>query len=225
MSQADELAHLTMHLAQQQIGDVRAQFVGQVTSYDPTTHRVRLTLPALLVGGNPNQPVQTAWVALGSMSVGNGSGHQAAPHVGDQCLCGMVEKETGDAIVPACIYDDQNATPFPGMQQGEWGYRNDSGSVLYFRATGEVDVTAAAKLSITVGNVTVVIDGTNVDIQVPTGGTVSVNGDTDALALVSKLVAAFNAHTHPDPQGGDTGTPTAQWDSTTVESALVKVGG
>ncbi|MDE3023424.1 MAG: hypothetical protein KGI54_16510 [Pseudomonadota bacterium] len=86
-----------------------------------------------------------------------------------------------------------------------------------------------------------------VSIKHPTGASATINSDgsislnaatskkvdltnggntaSDALALVSLLVAAFNEHVHTDPQGGDTGVPTVQWTATTVESQVVGVSG
>lgn len=47
----------------------------------------------------------------------------------------------------------------------------------------------------------------------------------DALVLVSKFISEFNAHTHGDPQGGTTTTPTAPLTAADVESAITKTSG
>lgn len=51
------------------------------------------------------------------------------------------------------------------------------------------------------------------------------NAVNDALVLVSKMVSAFNAHVHPDPESGNTGTPSTQLTAADIESAVVKTSG
>lgn len=43
------------------------------------------------------------------------------------------------------------------------------------------------------------------------------------LVRTDLLVAAFNAHTHPDPQGGNTGTPTTPISDGTIQSIIAYV--
>ncbi len=65
-----------------------------------------------------------------------------------------------------------------------------------------------------------------VNITVATGQTLNINLNgqsvTDALVLVSKFISEFNAHTHSDPEGGNTGTPNTPLTAADVESTLVK---
>ena len=75
-----------------------------------------------------------------------------------------------------------------------------SGGKIELDSSGNVEIQAASSISLTNGGAA-----------------------ADALALVSKLVTAFNAHTHSDPQGGVTGAPTTPWTASTIESVLTKV--
>ena len=66
----------------------------------------------------------------------------------------------------------------------------------------------------------------NANLNLAPGATFNITqggSATDFVALVSKLVAAFNAHTHSDPQGGTTGTPTVAWTPTTVKYTLIDI--
>lgn len=58
----------------------------------------------------------------------------------------------------------------------------------------------------------------------PGGTTFQLNNDSDALALVSKLLIAFNSHTHSSvqPGGGASGPPYTAWQVTDIESNLAK---
>lgn len=61
-----------------------------------------------------------------------------------------------------------------------------------------------------------------------TATTMEVGGSSDAAARASKvddLYAKFNAHTHTDPQGGSTSTPTPTYTGGTTASSKLKVGG
>lgn len=82
----------------------------------------------------------------------------------------------------------------------------------------------------TAGGVTIsVTPGQGVSIDLPAGQVVSLTqggaAASDELVLASKLVSVFNAHTHPDAQGGSTGTPTAPMTAASVETQVVKVSG
>lgn len=237
MSQAvDEITHLMMQMSRQETGDIRLVAIGHVTSYDPTHHAVRVALPTFRVtdnGEDTQEPIQTPWIQLGSPWVGKGSGFQAAPHPGgatpgtwgDQAAIFIVEREQNTAVVATLLYNQIAPPPDSTLVAGEAVLRHDSGSLLKFFQNGNVNLNVAGVLTIAVGQVTMTVSNGNVAIVIPSGDTVSINGTSDALALVSKLVAAFNTHTHPDPQGGDTGAPSAQWTPETIQSVLAKVGG
>lgn len=72
---------------------------------------------------------------------------------------------------------------------------------------------------------TVTIDNTgNVIIGLKGGATFQLDNASDSLALVSKLLNAFNNHTHSsvEPGGGASGPPYAPWQVSDIESALAK---
>ena len=77
-----------------------------------------------------------------------------------------------------------------------------SGASVQITAAGAINVIAAS--------------GQNINF--------SDNGQSvaDALVLVSKMVSEFNSHTHSDPQGGTTGTPTTPLTTSSIQSSIVK---
>lgn len=101
----------------------------------------------------------------------------------------------------------------------------DGTSLQYNRQTHALTVTLAADASITMtqpagGKIELDASG-NLTLQAASSITLSgASGSlTDALPLVSLLVAAFNAHTHGTIPGP---TPTVPWTSSTVASPLFK---
>jgi len=65
---------------------------------------------------------------------------------------------------------------------------------VHVRADGSVAITAPT--------------GVTVSADLEAGGNVVAGGDVeDAVGTLAALRTAYNAHTHPDPQGGSTGPP------------------
>ena len=76
---------------------------------------------------------------------------------------------------------------------------------------------SGASVTVTPAGEIIVDAASGQKVNLTNGGTSA----SDAVALVSKLIAAFNAHVHTDPQGGDTGIPTVSWTPSTVESTVI----
>lgn len=216
----DEVSHLISLHAQMQMSGFMPFAIGHVVNYDPKTNQVQCVIPAFPVvdpqtGAVTGDYATTPWMQLGSPWVGDGWGFQTAPDVGDaadpwsgaQCAICVVSQRTGASFVANLLYTDNATTPDSTLEAGESILKHKSGSYLRFNSDGSVSVNAAADLKITLGN----------------GNVVSVNDVVDALALVSKVVSAFNDHYHTDSQGGNTSKPVAQWTAATIESDLVKV--
>lgn len=99
--------------------------------------------------------------------------------------------------------------------------------ILNITTTGNVTLSAGGNLSAniagdaninTTGQAT--LKGATTTI---TGGTVTLGDGTtaeDALVKYTELKTAFDAHVHPDPQGGDTGTPTNPLPSTVATTVV-----
>ena len=220
MSDYDEISHLISLHAQQQMQGFLPLGIGHVTAYDPNTHAVQVVFPGMpvvdpLSGAPTGEYSISPWVQLGSMWVGNGWGFQTAPEVGaptppfggTQCAVYIQQRYGHFGLAGHLLFTQAALPPDNTLVAGEAIFKHKSGTYLRFNNDGSLSANVEGNLQITLAN----------------GDVVSVNGTADALALVSKLVEAFNNHIHPDPQGGDTGTPVTQWTASTIESSLVKV--
>lgn len=119
---------------------------------------------------------------------------------------------------------------------GASGLYTYGGTKATIDASGNTTVSGAAGASLTFnfGAATITIaSGGTISVNVPNSDTFNVTQGSmsagDALALVSALVAAFNAHTHAvvGVQAGSStitsNTPTSPWSASTIESAVAKV--
>jgi phage gp45-like len=241
MSAYDELSHLIALHAQQQIGDEVPFSIGHVIAYDPTSNEVQVVFPSFPVidpisGAPTGQYATSPWVQLGTPWAGNGWGFQAAPEVGDaiapfsgtQCVVFQRNRNGVEGLAAVLLYTQQDVPADTELLAGEAILRHSTGTRMKFHQNGELEVFVAANMSLTTeAGISVQLNtGGNIAITLPSGQTFSINGTGDALALVSLLVAAFNAHTHSDVQtgGGVSGTPVTSWTPSTIESAIVKVG-
>lgn len=109
---------------------------------------------------------------------------------------------------------------------------------------GAVNITVQGATNIySKGDTTVKVDGktlfdskgditakTEGNFNVDVGGLVNLTkggSASDALALVSKLISAFNSHTHKGVStgGGVSGPPSSNWSENTIQSDVVKTSG
>ncbi|MDA8170327.1 MAG: phage baseplate assembly protein [Nitrospiraceae bacterium] len=108
-----------------------------------------------------------------------------------------------------CIYTDEGDNIL--FQRGKQ-ITVTSGNKIVANAANEADVTApvvniTAATSVTVTSPTVTVNAsTQCEISTPL---LNLSGDRSALRTLvdDRLLAIFNGHTHPDAQGGNTGTP------------------
>lgn len=83
---------------------------------------------------------------------------------------------------------DDPALRIAGLAAGEFGFRDKNGQQIVFRANG-IEITSTLGVTI------------NADVTV--NGKVTATGE-----ITAKNTHTVSAHTHTDPQGGSTGTPT-----------------
>jgi hypothetical protein len=231
----DELSHMLSLHAQQQIGNNLPFAIGHVIAYDPGSNEVQVVFPGLPVinplDGTPTgQYAVSPWVQLGSPWVGNGWGFQTSPQVGDvtqpfsgtQCAVYQDTRNGVSGLVATLLYNQNAVPPDSTLAAGEAILKHQSGTYIKFQSSGDLAVYAAEAINLTnEAGITVAVESSgSIAITLPNGQTFSVNGTSDALALVSLLVSAFNAHTHPG-----TSTPSVPWEASTIESSIVKVGG
>ncbi len=116
--------------------------------------------------------------------------------------------DTTDPLGPkvAQVFAQSSRVPNP-PSPFQFVYRHPSGAQVSVDAAGAVTVQAAA----------------GQDFNIVQNGSPA----SDLVALVSKLVAAFNAHTHSGVSSGasNTGTPVTTWNSSTIASAFAHISG
>lgn len=150
-----------------------------------------------------------------------------SPFAGTQCAIVIEQRGSSMGLAGHLLYNANASPPDKTLVAGEAILKHKSGTKLKFHDSGELEVYCSANISITTESGISAQFQTNgsIAITLPGGATFSINGSSDALALVSLLVAAFNAHTHGGVQtgGGVSSTPSSPWSASTIESSLVKV--
>lgn len=160
--------HTVMQQAQQQVGDVRLVLFGHISSYDPQKHAVKVIIPAYR--DETGAPLETSWIPLGTLAVGNGFGVQYAPHGGasantpgngEQVQVLIFNRATGLMAVAQMCFNDLMLPPGNGdttpdateigalegdphgraeLKSGELIIRHKSGAFLKFYDSGTVQL-------------------------------------------------------------------------------------
>lgn len=151
------------------------------------------------------------------------------PDLGEQVICLMDEHDENGAVLgsQASLADTLPSGLTPDIYFYEF---SDGTTIQYNRVTHKMQITLGTGGEILItqpaGGQIELDSAGNVEIQAAASVSFQQGSATasDALALVSKLVAAFNAHTHEGVQSGGatSGVPTTPWTPTTIESTLVK---
>lgn len=163
--------------AQRAMADQADTCVGLITSYEPATFSVKVTL----------QPdgILTGWLPLCSPWIGNGWGMFAAPSIGDMVAVHFFGGDLEAGFVEGRLYNDIDR-PLP-VPSGEFWLQHSSGSFLKFTSDGGVSVNAAANLVATVGgnltatvagNLTATAAAATVNAPTTINGVTTINGNT-----------------------------------------------
>jgi phage baseplate assembly protein V len=150
------------------------------------------------------------------------------PDLGEQ-VCVQMDEYDENGIVLGSVPSLVDFAP-AGLTPADRYTQVADGTVIHYnRTTHQLTVTLCAGGEMTLtqpsgGKIALDASG-NVEIQAAASVSLSGGGAaaSDALALVSKLVTAFNAHYHKG--SGASVTPEVPWTAATVESTLVKVSG
>jgi len=190
-----------------------------ISSYDPDAYAIK----ALIQPEN----VESNWMPLGSIGVGNRWGVAIGPQLGDQVLVVFQEGDFSSGVVVARLFSVKQGAP--RVESGEIAIQHASGSLLRFNSDGSVSLVCTGTLNssapawnhtgpMTV-NGDVVINGDEQVTGAITGqGGMAVSGGSGAtvdgnLAVTDGNVTAdgvsLKTHTHGGVQGGseNTGAP------------------
>lgn len=196
----------------------RTGIVSAIESAPP--YRVRVQFPE-------RDNVQSFWLPVVVPKIQNDK-YFWQPDLGEQVLVIMDEHDENGCVIGSVPSRADQAPA--GLTPDDFYIGFEDGTVLHYnRSTHALQIALGNGGQVTIsqplgGKIALDQNG-NVEIQAASSVSFAQSGAsaTEALALVSKLVSAFNAHTHADPQGGVTGTPTTPWTAETIESTLVKV--
>ncbi len=178
--------------AGQQSNGYKTTVYGRVSSYDPALHRVKVLLPSFR--NEDGSPATTPWLPLGSAWVGNGFGLQIAPlggatpqnpGAGEACVVTLIERTYGVTAAAHLIYDDLSAPPAVALAAGEAIAKHQSGTQVYFKTNGDLDITTTGQTNVTAqGNVSVTTQGT---AEVSSQGAATVTSQT-SVTVVAPII-------------------------------------
>ncbi len=177
MIDLDELTNHIRRIAQEVVG--RSQFKGTLvcTAYNPKTHAVKGII----------QPhgIESNWMPIAALHVGNGFGILVGPTVGDpQKLDGQqfdIHMDGGDPDTMVA-HHRQFSTPEtpPQVQSGEMLLQHQAGHYLKWAQDGSVTIYHAAAGGTMAfdaqGNITHDAKGKTITVQ-SAGGSVKINGN------------------------------------------------
>lgn len=193
-------------IAEQAMGARAAVRIGTVTSYDPRNYCAKVMI-------HP-EGAETGWIPVLSPWVGNGWGLFAPPLIGDQVEVQFQEDNFEAGFICNRFYSDSDR-PL-SVQSGEFWLVHQSGSCLKFHNDGTVELNAAGTLTSTApqwnhtgpvhitGDVTVT--GNETVTQNITAGQ-DIYDRNGTKGTLQRIRDNYDVHTHPDAQGGSTGTP------------------
>ncbi|WP_175104390.1 phage baseplate assembly protein V [Pararobbsia alpina] len=209
--------------------DKSAPRFATVSSYDASTHSVKVTLEPTDPG---EENTESNWMPMGAIGIGNGWGVAVGPQIGDQVLVIYEHGDFSSGTIVARIFSvAQQAIPVPS---GEIWALHSTGSFVKLVTSGDVDVNTAGNLNaIVAGDMTASVTGnastTAANASVTATGTATVTAPSISLGatgqtllqfVTSAFVALFNGHTHPDPQGGNSLPPTQQMSGAQLTSTV-----
>jgi phage baseplate assembly protein V len=197
----------TMRQQADMAGGARAMVrIGIVSGYDPGSYCAKVQL---MPEGD-----ETGWLPIVSPWIGNGWGLFAPPSIGDAVEVQFQEDDIEAGFVCQRFFNDSDR-PL-SVPSGEFWLVHKSGSFLKFHNDGTVELNAAGTLTSTApqwnhtgpvhitGDVTVTGNET-VTQNITAGQDIyDRNGTKGTLQHVRDN---YDVHTHPDAQGGSTGTP------------------
>lgn len=195
----DRIANAMRREALRARGQVAFIRPGVVDAYDPAKIAAKVRL-------QPDD-TPTGWLPIGCAWIGNGWGLVAPPSPGDQVVVGFYEGSPQNGVVLARLFDNVNQ-PVRGVPSGELWLVHKSGSFFKLTNDGKASLNAQVEFDLTGPTVNVTAT-TKVQVTAPSIVL------SDGIGTLRKMVtdaftALYNAHTHLDPQGGQTGVPQQQ---------------
>lgn len=133
-----ELANAMRGHAEAAAGRLPKPRMATVSSYNPSTHSVKVTFQ----GVGDSDVIETGWLPLGAVGVGNGFGVMTAPNIGDMVMIGFTDGSNAAPKVVGRFFSNVNVPPV--VPAGETWIVHKSGSFMKFHNDGSIEVKAAA---------------------------------------------------------------------------------
>jgi len=207
------------------MGDITMPEHATISSYDASSHAVKVLIQP--------EEIESNWMPLGAIGIGNGWGVAVGPQIGDQV---MVVFEHGDrssgSIVGRYFSTSQQAIPVPS---GEIWMVHQKQSALKLTNDGKVSVNSASDTNVTVGgnanitatgNATItakvcsVIASVSAAITAP-AITLGASGQSLMGFVTAAFMSLFNEHTHTsESPGSETSVPNQQMTDSQITSTV-----
>ncbi len=150
MTDGSEVHHVGMQMAQQQAQEVHAFYLGQVSVYDPKTHRAKVVFATFV--NKDGKFMETGWLQVATLWAGLNFGMQLCPiggatiedlSKGEQVLVDVVYRNNTLYALGCFLYNQVDTAPgakVPGLKpDGTDDYELKPGEALFKHKTGSLD--------------------------------------------------------------------------------------
>lgn len=183
-----------------------------ISSYDPNKHAVKVIV-------QPVDPdigeVESNWMPLGAIGIGNGWGVAVGPAIGDQVKVVFEGGDFSSGTIVARIFSTIQVPPV--IPTGEIWAVHETGTSLKLVTNGDVDVNGTGNVNITVTNGNVNVNAVEANVTATTSANVTApainlgaSGQTMLSFVTSAFLSLFNNHTHASSGAGAPNTPMTQ---------------
>lgn len=170
---------------------------GIVSAVDDLRHRVRVRFPAL-------ENLTTDWLSVLAPNAG-GNRFYCLPDVGELVACLLDARGEGGVVLGA-IYNTQD---MPSRASRDiWCKEFTNGTVIeHNRKNGHVLVSTPGAVTVkAASSVTIDSPQTTITGKLTVGGAISAASTISAGGNITGGGISLSGHTHPNPEGGNTGT-------------------
>jgi uncharacterized protein involved in type VI secretion and phage assembly len=176
-----------------------------ISSYNASTHSVKVTFQ----GVGDSDFIETGWIPLGAVGVGNGFGVLTAPNIGDMVMVAFSDGSNSAPKIIGRFFSNVNVPP--PVPAGETWIVHKSGALMKFTTDGKVTIKDKSGSTVVMnadgtGTMTFA-SGLTINGNTQVNGTLKASGDiTDNSSSNSRTMAGmrsiYNTHTHNGVQTG-----------------------
>ncbi|WP_429499373.1 phage baseplate assembly protein V [Robbsia andropogonis] len=165
-----------------------------ISSYDPNTHAVKVLVQP--------ENVESGWMPMSAIGIGNGFGLAIGPNIGDQVLVVFPHGSFEAGVIVGRYFDAVNqAIPVPS---GEIWMIQKSGSYLKFLSNGDVQMLVNGNYTETVTGTAIrtatahqIVGPVTTDKTIVAGGDITDNAASGNQQTMYGMRHAYDIHYHP----------------------------